>query len=137
MLRPPAGASYDARLFRAGEGPVVVYEPEIKSTGLELRASGLWADHVCEERDQRWSVGLEAFGIVVEPGEEVSPESRGERVPVGLDLEWDRSGPLEAGPSGQTMPCTVQGEVLIGVDRLIVDGPGTVSHAWENGSPPK
>ena len=135
VLRLPEQATYDARIHRSGHDPVAVIEPEIRGAGLELRAPGLWADHVCEEDEQRWTVGLEAFGIVFDPEAEVGPDTRGERVPVGLDLEWERSGPLERESTASTFLCTVQGEVLLGPDTIAVDGAGRVSHAWEDPDP--
>jgi len=135
-LQAPAHASYDGRLRRPSQAVVAVVEPEIRSTGLELRAPGLWADHVCEEQDERWSVELEAFGLLVDEGDDIGPDTRGERVPVGLDLEWERSGPVEQRPAGSEMPCAVHGEVLIGPDTVAVEGAGAVSHAWDAGERP-
>ena len=66
--------------------------------GLELRGPGIWADHNIEEPLERWSLGLEAFGVGIEvtPADDLevllatsgSPDLRGDRAPLGWDLEW-------------------------------------------------
>lgn len=107
---------------------------------LEIRAPGLWADHVIEEPLRRWSLGLEAFGVAVPAGEVsdarlLDPDLRGERVAVGWDLEWENddepawdSG--EPVPFGYSVACLVHGEVLVGVDRFELDTTGSRRHRW-------
>lgn len=97
------------------EGIVAVRDHEVPlpRQGLEIRAEGLWAELWCETPHEHWTFGLEAFGIrldhaddALRPGGEI-----GERVPVGLDLEW------EAGN-------VVHGDVLVGRARVAIDGWG-------------
>ena len=80
---------------------------------MEIRASGLWADAIEEEPGQRWTIGLEAFALAVDHPDDVV----GRRVPLGFDLEWERTGP---DADGRT-PAQVHGEVLVEDDEL---GPG-------------
>ena len=98
------------------EGLVVVRDGEVPRPrqGLEIRGEGLWAELYCETPNEHWTFGLEAFGLIVE---ELTDEI-GERVPVGLDLEWEvgASGP----PSG-----TVHGDVLVGRERWTIDATGS------------
>ena len=63
--------------------------PWPRSGLAEIRASGLWADAIEEERGQRWTIGLEAFALAVDDPD----DTVGRRVPIGFDLEWERSGP--------------------------------------------
>ena len=97
------------------DGLVVVRDLEVPPPrqGLEVRSEGLWAELWCEAEGEHWTFGLEAFGLRVE---NVSEEI-GERVPVGLDLEWEvgDAGP----PSG-----IVHGDVLVGRARIAVDAVG-------------
>ena len=81
--------------------------------GLEIRTEGLWAELWCETPGDHWTFGLEAFGLrlddaddALRPGGEI-----GERVAVGLDLEW------EAGD-------IVHGDVLVGRERWEIDAWG-------------
>jgi hypothetical protein len=111
-------------------------------SGLELRGPGLWADHNVEEPLERWSLGLEAFGvgIAVEPGDDLevllatsgSPDLRGDRTPLGWDLEWISLGaPVpDADGCGYRLGCRVDGEVLTAEGGQEIDGPGDRTHRW-------
>ena len=70
-LRPPRAAAGGRR--RPGTGPrswapdrplVLVRDHDVPLPGgrsLEVRTSGLWADHTCETPLEHWTVGVEAF----------------------------------------------------------------------------
>jgi hypothetical protein len=79
---------------------------------LEIRADGLWAELVCETPGEHWGFGLEAFGLRYEDEEEAAKSDVGERLAVGLDLEWET-------------PDLVHGELLVGRHRIPFDGTGT------------
>ena len=95
---------------------------------LTVRGDGLWAELVCETAFEHWSIGLEAFGLVVEhPADEI-----GERLPVGLDLEWevgDDGSPRQIA-GGYEQHGTVHGELLVGTARISFDGTGPRTHTW-------
>ncbi|HUV11067.1 MAG TPA: hypothetical protein VMX12_08810 [Acidimicrobiia bacterium] len=78
---------------------------------LTVRAEGLWAELVCEAPDVHWTIGLEAFGVRLEDPADALHGEVGERIAVGLDLEWDEG--------------TVFGDVLIGTDCLAFEGVGS------------
>jgi hypothetical protein len=71
---------------------------------LVVRAEGLWAELLCETRDEHWSFGLEAFAVRFDSEAEAAVSDRGERVPLGFDLEWET-------------PDRVVGEILVGRAR--------------------
>src|SRR5262249_32810994 len=73
----------------------------------------LWAELFCEAPGDHWTFGLEAFGIRLdEPQDALRPGGEiGERVAVGLDLEWEA-------------PVLVHGDVLVGRERWTIDGWG-------------
>jgi hypothetical protein len=111
--------------------------------GLELRGPGIWADHTVEEPLERWSLGLEAFGVGVEvaPGDDLevvlatsgSPDLRGDRAPLGWDLEWTSLAPPSVdgeASRGYRVECVVEGEVLTGDGSRELDEPGERSHRW-------
>src|SRR5690606_21673699 len=56
------------------------------------RADGRWADRPVETPVEHMSLGCEAFAVQVEDPAEVYGDLRGERVPFGLDLEWETDG---------------------------------------------
>ena len=103
---------------------------------LEVRAEGLWADHTVEvpfdhvtpvAKRSRWRTRRPRRGV------RRGRRARGERVPLGLDLEWSTDGSAYAYPPGTTryeVPCRVHGEVLVGDERIEFDGLGQRDHSW-------
>jgi hypothetical protein len=111
-------ATYRAELFVDG-ALVLVDDDDVplpKGALLEVRADGLWAELVCETPDEHWGFGLEAFGLRYDDPAEALVSDRAERVPVGLDLEWET-------------PDRVIGEILVGRERIAFDGTGTFTAA--------
>ncbi|HEX9505678.1 MAG TPA: hypothetical protein VGA62_06690 [Acidimicrobiia bacterium] len=113
-----------------GDRVVVVRDDDVplpRGALLEVRADSLWAELVCEVPGVHWGFGLEAFGLQLDDPVEARDAEVGERVPVGLDLEWDEG--------------RVVGEVLVGSRRIPVDGTGTFAElpdapswdAWVDG----
>jgi hypothetical protein len=146
--RPALGSGwFRARVTGPGDRIVVLADlelPRVGPTTFELRASGLWADHVVEEPLRRWSLGLEAFGVAL-PLSEVAgtdlldPDLRGDRVAVGWDLEWEHLAAAEwlpgrPGTAGYSAPCHVHGEVLVGDERYQLDVAGHRAHRWGPGT---
>ena len=64
---------------------------------------------------------------------EVYGDLRGDRVPFGLDLEWETDGggvyPW-IGTTRYEVPCTVHGEILVGDETIDFDGFGQRDHSW-------
>jgi hypothetical protein len=88
----PAPASYLASLIIPGTGVVVVRDDDVpapREGSLEIRADALWAEMICETPGEHWSFGLEAFGLRFDTAEEAAVSDVGDRVAVGLDLEWE------------------------------------------------
>lgn len=129
---------YWASLVREHEPLVTVIDHRVPlptaAGSLELRAPGLWADHNLLTPLEHWSLGLEAFALVLEnPTDAYGPEPRGEQIAFGLDLEWETDGTPYLHPEPverYEVPCHVHGEVLVGDQRLEVDAPGQRDHSW-------
>jgi hypothetical protein len=115
-------------------GPLVVRDHEValpRGDALEVRAEGLWAECTCETPFEHWSYGLEAFAVRLDDPDDAYRGEIGERVPLGLDLEWEEDGaPAVGGGSGYEQRGVVHGEVLIGRGRVEFDGSGVRSHGW-------
>ena len=116
VVPPESGdAWYWAYLVGPDTGIVAVRDHEVprprRAGDLTVRAEGLWAELVCETPDVHWTIGLEAFGVRLDEPADALRGEVGERVAVGLDVEWDEG--------------TVFGEVLIGTDRIAFDGIGS------------
>jgi hypothetical protein len=138
-LWPAHAAWYWAGVVEEGRPLISIVDTEVPlpRSGLELRSSGLWADHIAETPLAHWSVGLEAFAVRLDDPTDVFGAFRGERVPLGFDLEWEARIPpgaaeaeLELVPGGYVQACAVHGEVLIGADHYELTGAGRRSHVW-------
>lgn len=109
-------ASFHAQVVVPDLGVVVVRDEELapprRDDVLVVRGEGLWAELLCETPDEHWSIGLEAFGVRFDDEEEALASDRGERVPVGFDVEWET-------------PDRVVGEILVGRARYDLTAHGT------------
>jgi hypothetical protein len=119
-----------------GEGrplvTVIDHEVPIPATGLDIRTEGLWAAHNLETPLDHWSLGCEAFAVGVDDPAETYGDLRGDRVPFGFDLEWETEGGVYPYPGVDRyeVPCRVHGEVLVGQERIEIDGSGQRDHSW-------
>jgi hypothetical protein len=140
VRRPAEGkVSYFGVLCGRGRPTIAVVEHDIGPPrgGLEIRSSGIWADHVCERPHEHWSVGLEAFGLALDEPDDLVTSGRGLLVPLGFDLEWETPEPPEriegAGEEGYLTVGAAHGEILLGEGSLAIDGPGHRLHRWGTG----
>ena len=87
-LYPNLGVAwYWACLVGEGRPLVTVIDHEValpKAPSLEIRADGLWADHIVETPFDHMTLGCEAFAVAVDDPAEVYGDLRGDRVPVRL-----------------------------------------------------
>ena len=109
-------ASFHAQVVVPEAGVVVVRDDEVappkRDDVVVVRAEGLWVELLCETPGEHWSIGLEAFGVRFDDEAEAAASDRGERVPVGFDLEWET-------------PDRVVGEILIRRAKYDLDARGT------------
>jgi len=110
---------------------VLDHDVPFRSNPLEVRTTGLWADHVCETPFDHWTVGLETFALGLDDPLELHGRQHGDTVALGFDLEWEADGPvLDLGPGAYEVPCLVHGEVLVGREVIDFAGVGTRAHRW-------
>ncbi|HEX2048307.1 MAG TPA: hypothetical protein VHF27_11110 [Acidimicrobiales bacterium] len=133
-LRPGEGTAWFwAGMVGGGPTLVTLRDHEVpppSGRGLEVRASGLWTELVCETPLEHWSVGMEAFGVALDDPLEAWGRERGDPWALGLDVEWEGTGPSEPWPGGYWQPCLVHGDVLVGAERFELDGSGVRLHIW-------
>ena len=137
-LHPADGAAWFWAGMVGGGPPLVTVRdhevPPPSGRALEVRASGLWTELVCETPLDHWSVGLEAFGLALDDPLEAWRSERGDPWALGLDVEWEARGPCsawpDAGSTGYWQPCAVHGDVLVGDRRFALDGSGVRIHLW-------
>lgn len=111
---------------------VLDHDVPFRSSPLEVRTTGLWADHICETPLDHWTLGLEAFALGVDDPLALLGRQYGDVVALGFDLEWETDGPVLDDPasSGYAVPCRVHGEVLIGASVVDLDAVGHRRHRW-------
>ena len=100
---------------------------------LEIRHDGLWADHIVETPNEHMSVNLEAFALQLDDPQDVYGDARGDRVPFGFELDFltDRAAYLWPPVTPRyEIPCRVEGEILVGNERISFDGWGQRDHSW-------
>lgn len=124
-----------SHVLRRGRPLVAVrdHEVEVPREGqLEVRASGLWGSLVCESGLDHWSYGMEAFGVELDDPRDAVGAERGQPVAVGFDLEWEASELASGhlGGVGYDQGGVVHGEVLVGSERIELDGFGARTHDW-------
>ena len=122
------------------DGPLVVRDHEVglPRQGLEVRADGLWGELWCESPFEHWTYGLEAFGVMLDDPADSLRGEIGERMPVGLDIEWEvdpsatvarRLGASDS-VDGYEQFGIAHGDVLLGRSRFELDGAARRSHTW-------
>lgn len=127
-------------LVGAGRRCTSVVEPDAgRPRAFEVRAPGLWADLQCLVPFDHVTLDVEAFAVVLDDPADALGEARGERVPFGCELEWDTRGPVtpiagHAPVDGYEVACAVHGIVLVGDERLEIDGHGSRRHLWGAGA---
>lgn len=138
-LYPNLGVAwYWAYLVGAGRELLVVRHHEAalpKGDVLEVREEALWAALHCETPLEHWSVQLEAFAVGLDDAADAYADGgeRGDRVPLGFDLEWEAAAPVHDTVerlARYEQSCTVTGEILVGDERIEVDATGQRDHSW-------
>ncbi|HEX7095543.1 MAG TPA: hypothetical protein VF183_06655, partial [Acidimicrobiales bacterium] len=134
-LQPHEGvARFWAAIVGRDRPLVTVYDDELplpRDQTLELRTSGLWVDVELEAPYEHVTVGLEAFGLVFDDPDAVLGVAHGDRLPVGIDLEWESDpSAVRPQPWGYDVLCRVHGDVLLGSSRVPLDGWGWRAHGW-------
>ncbi|RZV42886.1 MAG: hypothetical protein EX269_14180, partial [Acidimicrobiales bacterium] len=108
--------------------------PLPRADSLELRASGIWTDTTVLRPFEHLTTDLEAFGVSLDHPADVWTGAFGDRVAVGLELDWDTdrvSGPSPvAGTTGYRLVGRMHGEVLLDDNRWQMEGIGVRDHWW-------
>lgn len=124
-------AAVSVIILQPDTGPLVVRDRmALRGEGWELRGDGVWVNQCCEVPFEHWTYGLEAFSVALAHPHDAWDGERGDRVPIGWELDWEVDGaPFDLG-AGYVQPGVVHGEVLIGDASIAIDGRGLRSHAW-------
>lgn len=131
-------ASFVAAYLREDLQPIVLSELDIAlpSDRWEIRASGLWADHTCETPLDHWSYGLEAFALAIDDPSELLGAARGDRVPLGWELEFEASQEaVWLGRECYQQVGAAHGIVLTEDGETTLEGAALRTHWWGTGGP--
>lgn len=144
-LLPNEGiVQYWAAVTGQARQPVIVQDNEVplprRAGSLEIRTDGLWAEHIVEQSFEQVTVGCEAFALRLDSPDDLRQDPvLGERVPFGLDLEWETWPPGTA-PRCSTedgsrttsyeLPCEVHGVVLVADEEIPLETAGSRRHGW-------
>lgn len=140
-LVPNKGVAwYWAYLVSPEFGLVAVRDHEVplpKGKALEVRADSLWAECVCETPMEHWGLGLESFGVRLDDPADAYRGERGERIAVGLDLEWEAMTPVYDYPypdghlgAHYEHAGVVHGKLLVDDAEIPFEGTGERDHSW-------
>lgn len=113
--------------------------PQPKAPSMLMRSEGLWCELICETPMEHWSIGVEAFGVLLDDPTDSYTGEIGTRIPVGLDLEWVACAPPYTSAYSPEISHlhyhhagTVRGEILLGTESIEIDGFGTRDHSYGN-----
>ncbi|MCU1345771.1 MAG: hypothetical protein JWL70_2037 [Acidimicrobiia bacterium] len=125
-------AWYWSALVRAGQPllHLVDLDVQMPRQGLELRAEGLWADHICEAPLEQWTVANECMAVALDDPGEALGRAFGVQAPMAMDLEWYASGPPRPIDLGYRQAGEVEGVVELVGSRLEVSAPARRWHRW-------
>ena len=137
-IRPHDGVCwYWASLIGLGRPLVTVLADDVPlplDGSMELRASGLWTETTVLRPFEHLTTDLEAFGVAIDAPTDVWSGAFGDRVAVGLELDWDTDGPPGpspvAGTTGYRLVGRMHGEVLLDEKRWELEGVGVRDHWW-------
>ncbi len=137
-IRPADGVSwYWASLIGLGRPLVTVLADDVplpNGGSMELRGPGIWTETTVLRPFEHLTTDLEAFGVAVDPPTDVWTGAYGDRIAVGLELDWDTEGSPGPSPTpgtdGYRLVGRMHGEVLLGDERWELEGIGVRDHWW-------
>ena len=99
-------------------------------TGLRVRTTGLWADHVCESPFEQWTVQNECYAVALDDPADALGRAYGESTPVALDVEWYAAAPVELVARGYRQAGEAHAVIELAGGPLTVVGPAGRWHTW-------
>jgi hypothetical protein len=125
-------AWYWSALVRAGRRQLHVADVDapLPSTGLRVRTTGLWAEHVCEVPFEQWTVQNECYAVALDDPADALGRAYGESTPMAVDLEWYATGPAEPRRYGYAQAGEAHTVIELAEGPLELVGRAGRCHVW-------
>ena len=132
-------AWYWAALARAGAPllHVAEWDVPVRADRMIVKASALWAEHVCDDPLRQWSVGNETYAAALDDPDDGLGRAYGAPTPIAFDLEWYATADTVAVDDGYAQDGVVHGAIDVGGEpRLeLVEVPASRWHRWRVDGP--
>jgi len=99
-------------------------------SGLRVRTTGLWADHVCEVAFEQWTVQNECYAVALDDPADALGRAYGESTPVALDVEWYAATPAEPVLGGYRQDGEAHTVIELAAGPVTLVGPAGRWHTW-------
>lgn len=125
-------AWYWCALVRDGEPLLHVADLDVPwpSTGLTVRSTALWAEHLCEAPFVQWTVTNETYAVALDDADEALGRAYGRQQPIACDLEWYAAGDAERVGDGYRQPGEVHGVIELTGGPLTIETTAARGHSW-------
>lgn len=137
-------AWYWAALARMGRPLLHIadFDVPVRSDPFIVKGESLWAEHICDEPMQQWTIGNETYASSIDDPDEALGRAYGVPTAIAFDLEWYATTPPTPGRSDTIDPGNayhqdgvVHGTIdVLGEPALeLVEIPARRWHRWTSG----
>jgi hypothetical protein len=125
-------AWYWCVLVRDGEALLHAADLEVPwpSTGLTVRSTSLWAEHLCEAPFAQWTVANETYAVALDDADEALGRAYGRQEPIACDFEWYAVGTATRTANGYVQQGEVHGVIELARGPLTTETPASRGHSW-------
>jgi hypothetical protein len=125
-------AWYWCALVRDGEPLLHVADLDVpwSGSGLTVRSTALWAEHLCEAPFVQWTVANETYAVALDTPDEALGRGYGSQQPIACDFEWYAAGDAVATGDGYTQRGEVYGVIELAGGPLTTETPASRGHTW-------
>jgi hypothetical protein len=111
---------------------VAEWDVPVRADPLLVKAHALWAEHICDEPMEQWTIGNETYAAALDDPAEGLGRAYGIPTPVAFDVEWYAAGSPEPIDDGYVQRGVAHGAIdVAGRDRLeLVEVEAQRWHRW-------
>jgi hypothetical protein len=112
---------------------VAEWDVPVRADPLLVKAHALWAEHICDEPMEQWTIGNETYATALDDPADALGRAYGTPTPIAFDVEWYRVGEPAPIDHGYEQRGVAHGAVdVAGRDRLeLVE---VAAHRWHRWS---